>query len=184
MSIIQSFVTKITERADSTLRAVRLVWSITPRWLSISTALAVLQSVFPLIVLYLTKLLIDQITANIASGSGALGQIATLIGLLGLVLVIQQVFATVAALVTRRLSRIVTDAITHLIHDRVLEADLEYFENPKYHQLRQLAQQEGPTRPQRIVDTLISFVRNGISLSAVIALIVSLHWGIALLLFG
>lgn len=184
MPLFESLITRITDRASSTARAVQLVWSITPRWLTISILVAVLQSVFPLIVLYLTKLLIDQITASLASGSGALNQVALMIAALGGVLILQQVFATIAALVTRRLSRIVTDAVTHLIHDRVLEADLEYFENPRYHQLRLLAQQEGPTRPHRIVDSLISFVRNAISLAAVIVLIISLHWGIALLLFA
>ena len=50
-------------------KALRLVWQSSPAWTMASLSLIILQGTLPLLALYLMKLVIDAVTAGIASRS-------------------------------------------------------------------------------------------------------------------
>lgn len=60
---------------------------------------------------------------------------------------------------------------------------LEYYENPQYHDILQRAQQEASYRPAQILNRLAQLAQNGITLLAMVGLLLSLHWGITGILF-
>ena len=70
-----------------------------------------------------------------------------------------------------------------VLHAKSVEVDLEYYENPQYFDTLHRAQQEGPFRPTHIVNGLAQLGQNGISLIAMAGLLLSFHWGVAVVLF-
>ena len=54
--------------------SLKLVWKSAPGWATVNTAISVIQSVLPLAIVYLIKLLIDAITEAAAGGEGVLNK--------------------------------------------------------------------------------------------------------------
>ncbi len=165
-------------------RAFGLVWRCAPRLTLAGYALTLLQGVLPLIGLYLVKLIVDSVTAALASAdpAGAFRQTAIYIAAAGLVAVLTTLIGTVAGLVTETQSAIVTDAMSDVLHAKSVEVDLEYYENPSYYDAFHRAQREAPFRPNRIVNGLGQLAQSGVTLAAIAGLLFSLHPAVALVL--
>ncbi len=166
-------------------RALRLVWQSVPGWTAAGIVLLILQGLLPLIALYLMKLIVDGVTGSIgASGRAtAFADIALLIFYAGAVGVATVLCRSLAEIVKETQGRVVTDHVADMIHAKSVEVDLEYYDNPNYHDTLHLAQQEAPYRPIHIVNSLTQLFQGGISLCAVAGLLIYLHWAIALILF-
>jgi len=52
-------------------KALNLVWESAPGWAAVNIVISVLQSFLPLVLLYLLKLLIDEITLAVSSGTSS-----------------------------------------------------------------------------------------------------------------
>jgi ATP-binding cassette subfamily B protein len=63
-----------------------------------------------------------------------------------------------------------------------VEADLAYYENAQYYDTLHRAQQEAGYRPTSILNGVLRLGQNAITLAAIGGLLVSLHWGVAVLL--
>jgi len=166
--------------SDNALRlkqAVDLVWKSAPGWTLAGIVLIVLQGSLPLAALYLMKLIVDGVT----SGAG-FEAVLLWIGLAGGVALLVAICNSASSVVGEAQSILVSDSIQEILHAKSVEVDLEYYENPKYYEMLHRAQQEGPSRPTQIVNGLLQAGRNGISLVAVFALMVSVNWLVALLL--
>ncbi|MBI5676767.1 MAG: ABC transporter ATP-binding protein [Nitrospirae bacterium] len=166
-------------------KALRLVWQSTPNWTIASAVLIILQGALPLLTLYLMKLIVDAVTAGIASPdkTEAFKQVLYLIGLAGIATIFSTLCSSIAGVVNEQQTQMVSDYMNSIIHAKSVEVDLEYYENPKYHDTLQRAQREGPFRPGKIVNGLVQFCQNSISLVAMASLLITLHWGIAAVLF-
>ncbi len=147
--------------------------------------LIILQGMLPLISLYLMKLIVDGVTGSIgAAGSArAFADIGLLIFCAGAVGLATVLCRSLAEIVKETQGRVVTDHVADMIHAKSVEVDLEYYDNPDYHDTLHLAQQEAPYRPLHIVNSLTQLFQGGISLCAVAGLLIYLHWAIALILF-
>jgi ATP-binding cassette, subfamily B, bacterial len=167
-------------------RALRLVWSHTRGWTVAGAALLFVQGLLPLASLYLMKLMIDAVTAGIASPgqAGTFGRVAVLIALAGAAALVAALCAALSSYVSEAQSAVITDRISDLLHQKSVEIDLEYYENPRYFDTFHRAQQEAPSRPTRIVNGLVQVGQNGVSLVAVAGLLFSLHWTVAAILFA
>lgn len=166
-------------------RALRLVWQSGPGWTIASLALVFVQGALPLLSLYLMKLVVDTAATGLgaADKSGAVGHVALLIGLTGLVTLVGAAAQSAATFVSEAQGLNVTDRVQDIIHAKSIEMDLEYYENSQYYDTLHRAQQEAPYRPTRILNGLLQVGQNGISLVAMVGLIVSLHWVVAIALF-
>jgi ATP-binding cassette, subfamily B, bacterial len=159
-------------------RAVRLVWSVNPRLTLASLGLMVLQGVVPLASVYMTKLIVDAVTAGItaADHAAAFRHVAWLIGIAALIGLVAVVARSAASIVDQALGQSVTDHVSDLIHAQSVAVDLEYYENPRYHDTLFRAQQEAPYRPMMIVNDLTSTGQALVSLVGMAALLLTLHW--------
>ena len=160
--------------------ALRLVWQSSPSWTIARLVLVVLQGLLPLATIYLAKLIIDTVTQNLQSGdpSEVFARVLPLIIMAGLATILNSLCQSLNELVNTAHSQQVTDYMQSIIHAKSIEADLEYYENAKYHDALQRAQQEAPYRPPQILNRLAQVGQNTISLVAMVGLLVSLHWGI------
>ena len=174
---------KIKNKLKVALRfipALRLVWQSSPGWTIARLVLVVFQGLLPLALIYLAKLIIDTVTLNLKSAepTEVFAQVLPLIIMAGVATILNSLSQSLTELVNTAHSQQVTDYMQGIIHAKSIEADLEYYENAKYHDALQRAQQEAPYRPPQILNRLAQVGQNAISLVAMVGLLVSLHWGI------
>lgn len=160
--------------------SLKLVYQCSPGWTLARVALVIVQGLLPLGAIYLAKLIIDQVTANLtASDKGAaFDALLPLIGLAALITVLTTLCTSLSEFVNTAHTQRVTDYMQGIIHAKSVEADLEYYENSRYYDTLQRAQQEAPFRPAQILNHLTQAGQNAISLTAMAGLLLSLHWGV------
>ncbi len=166
-------------------RAFRLVWQATPGWTMANFALQVIQGILPLATLYLMKLIVDAVTLSINAPdkTQAFKQIVLLIIIAGGLALLGALCQLLANIASEAMSLTVTDHVFDILHAKSVEVDLEYYENPQYFDTLHRAQQEGPYRPTSIVNDLVRLAQNSVTLLAMTGLLLSLHWGVACVLF-
>jgi ATP-binding cassette subfamily B protein len=174
---------KLQEKIKQSLRflpALRLVWQSSPGWTIARIVLVSIQGILPLAAIYLAKLIIDTLTTNFNAPDKTeiFDRVLPLLILAAAVTVIISLCQSLTELVNTAHAQKVTDYMQGIIHSKSIEADLEYYENAEYHNALQRAQQEAPYRPPQILNRLAEIGQNGISLIAMVGLLLTLHWGI------
>ena len=167
------------------LPAIRLVWQATPRWTIIRLILIVVLGLLPLASLYLTKLIIDTVTErNLTLKTEALfTQVLVLLIIAGAIALLTAICNSLAELVSTIQGQKIVDYTQGIIQAKAIEVDLEYYENSQDRDTLERAQEEAYYRPSKIVEDLIRVAQNTLLLVTMVALLLSLHWGIAGVLF-
>lgn len=160
--------------------ALSLVWESSQSLAVASIVVRVSQGFLPLVVLYLTKLLIDTVTEALKTPSDdpSLTRILTILGGIAGVAAITAMLTALGGLISRIQAQIVTDHMYALLQTKSVEVDLEYYENAQYHDTLHRAQQEAPYRPTAILNAVLQLGQNLISLIAMGAVLWWLHWGV------
>jgi ATP-binding cassette, subfamily B, bacterial len=158
--------------------AIQMVWLCSPRWTIARIGLLIIQGILPLCILYLTKLVIDALTAG--AQSAETGQkLLLLLALMAVVTVISDLCNFLSELVNTAQSHQVQDTMSDQLHAKSIEMDLGYYETPQHLDTLKRAQEEAAYRPNQVLHRLVDFAQQSISLSAMVLLLLSLHWGIA-----
>lgn len=178
----------ITSKIKNTLRIDRaffLVWKASRQWTIVSIFLTLVEGLLPLAALYLLKLIIDTIAMAVQTGDGeaSFQRAVYLIIAATLVGILQAALRLASGYVAETQGAIVTDYVARMLHKKSISLDLGYYENPKYYDTLHRAQQEGPYRPTKIVNGLTKILQNGVSLTAMVGLLFTFHWGVGILLF-
>ena len=167
------------------IRAVSLVWK-GSRGLTIANLfLTILQGLLPLIPLYLMKKLIDSIESVInGTNTSSFYPIGIIIAVMGGVALLSALVKSIAGIVEQTQARVVTDYMQDILHKKSIEVDLTYYEDSKFYDTMHRAQGEAPYRPTSIVNGLIRTVQSSISLLAMVGLLLSFHWIVAVVLLA
>lgn len=165
-------------------RAVRLVWQSAKGWTLLNGALVTIQGVLPLIPLYLMKLMVDAVTAGISAPDkgAALWHILWLGCWMAAATFLISLVGFIAGLVGEWQGYLVTDHMNDVLLAKSIDVDLEYYESARYYDTLHRAQREAPSRPMSIVKGLMQIGKNGVSLLAIAALLLTFHWIIAVIL--
>lgn len=166
-------------------RAIGVVWQAAPKWTILSTFLIVIQAVVPLAILFIIKLVVDQLTSG-GGEFGARGDFQDVV-----LLIFAALLATVignlssAALSHSNLnqSHEVADHMQRVVQTKSIDMDLAYYENPQYYDKLHRAQREAPSRPVQIVQGLTQLARNSLTLIGALGLLFLFHWGIVAAVF-
>jgi ATP-binding cassette subfamily B protein len=161
-------------------RAIGLVWQAAPQWTTVSSVFLLVQGVLPLAYLYVFKLVVDELT-GVAAAPSATTTFESLLILIGIALSVAIIgnFANgMLGYATEAQTHLVTDRMQRIVQDKSVLMDLEYYENSQYHDQLHRAQREAPTRPLRIVQGIVGFARNSLTLLATFALLFTFHWAI------
>jgi ATP-binding cassette subfamily B protein len=164
-------------------RALKLVWEASPRLTLLSLVLVVLRAIVPLAVLYITKLVIDEMTAAVGGADVAFADVLGLLGVAAAVSLFGSLLGILAGLVNEAHGQRVTDQVLEMIHRKSVDMDLRYYEDPAYHDSLHRAQQEAPHRPTSVLGNLLQFAQSGLTALGVVGLIATIHWLLAILLF-
>lgn len=175
-----------TQRALRLGRAVRLVWESARGWTALSLGLVIIQATLPLAVLYLSKLIIDAVAAGVAgtAGPSALRHVLILIGWTALAGLLLAVTRSAAALTHEAQSHLVTDRVLDTLHQKSVDVDLAYYEDPRYYDALHRAQLDAPFRPTRILNNLIQIVQAAVGGLGILLLLLAVHWVLAVALFA
>ncbi len=172
------------QRIGSFLTTVRwalsLVWESSPSLAVASIVVRLVQGLLPLVVLYLTKLLIDTVTEALKTPTEdpSLTSILMILGGIAGVAAVTAMLNALGGLLSRTQAQIVTDHMYAVLQAKSVEVDLEYYENARYHDTLHRAQQEAPYRPTAILNAVLQLGQNSISLIAMGAVLWWLHWGV------
>ncbi|MEA5557106.1 ABC transporter ATP-binding protein [Nodularia spumigena] len=165
-------------------RAIQLVWQCSPFWTFSSLIFLFIQGLLPLLSLYLVKLIVDTLSKSIGTTDPlqTFRQLLILIFIAGFVALVQNICQSLSGLTNTAQSQIVIDYIHEQLHSKSIAVDLEYYENSQYYNALHRAQQQASYIPTRILQNLVQIAQSAISLVAMGVLLISLHWGIGVIL--
>ncbi len=174
-----------SQKLKTIRRALALVWQGAWGWTLAGILLMPLQAALTTLPIYLSKLVVDAVVTGLRSPhpQHAFRSAAYYIGLQAGLTLLSALFSAVARQVQNAQSAYVTDYVTDIVHAKSIEVDLEYYENARYYDTLRRAQNQATFRPVSIINNLLSAAQSAFSLLALVGLLISLHWGIAILLF-
>lgn len=164
--------------------AIALVWQSSSRWTSIHVAVSAVQSILPLALLYIIKLIVDDIALsfNVVDKTQIFNHILFLLISAGLAMLMINLNTVISEISSITLSQKVTDHMQLILYKKTISIDLESYESPQNQDILERAKWEAPHRPTRMLNNLTSVGQNGLSLVAIAGLLISLHWGLVTIL--
>lgn len=164
-------------------RGAALVWESSRKWFILNIISTMLMSVEPIIGLYLLKVLFDYLASGIAGEIEiVVPTLSWLIVAIATIEIFGLLLANASKYITTAQAEQVQDYVILKLHKKSIELDLAYYEAPDYYDSLHLAQVEAPKRTALFVNDISLVAQKGLSLLAVVGLLVTYHWGIAGLL--
>lgn len=164
-------------------KSIELVWESAPGWTVANVTISIVQSLLPLVLVYLLKNLIDSITTVVSSGHHSLyGNITGLIIAVVSVYLIDEISSDAGNYVRKKQSVKLESFMFKLLHTKSVRLDLINFEHPEYFDSLSRASSEAPWRPNSILNNVVSVFRGLLSLLLMAGLLVTLHWSMAVIL--
>lgn len=161
--------------------AVSLIWSSGPGLALVSLFLVALQGAIPLVLLYLTKQIVDTVSGSIPYQQ-KLHQSLILIVATVLFALFNALCRSLSSIVGVALSQAVADKAHDQIHRKAISVDLECYEDAKYYDILHRAKEETAIRSSRALQGITQVAQSTISLLAIGGLLVSYNWGIGAVL--
>lgn len=164
--------------------SLKLVWSSTPGWTFLNIVMSVLRSITPLLLIWLLKVVVDDITKAASAGPTALN-INVLLPVLAVVIVwfLDEASSDFSNWVRKKQALKLEIYMYGLLHSKAIRLDLINFEQPEYFDCLSRASREAPWRPNNILNNMVSLLRDLLSLVIMAGLILSLNWTLVVLLF-
>lgn len=171
------------EKINLFRKSLSLVWKSTPGWTFANIVMSVLRSVFPLMLIWLLKVVVDDIT-KATTAIPLSPEINVLWPILAVVIIwfLDEASADFSNYVRKKQALKLEVYMYGLLHSKAIKLDLINFERPEYFDCLSRASREAPWRPNSILNNLISMLRGLLSLLLMAGLILTLHWTLAVLL--
>ena len=163
--------------------SLRLVWNSSPGWTFTNIVMSVLRSIFPLILIWLLKEVVDVITKATTSAH-PISDINVVWPVLAVVIVwfLDEASSDFSNYVRKKQALKLEIYMYGLLHSKSIKLDLINFERPEYFDCLSRATREAPWRPNSILNNMISLFRGLLSLLLIAGLILTLNWTLAVLL--
>jgi ATP-binding cassette subfamily B protein len=167
-------------------RALALVWAAARRWTTAWAALLAVQGLLPLAIVYLTRPLVNRTIAAVKAGGAWESVRPALIVVVAMaaVTLLAELLRTTIGWVRTHQSELVQDHINGLIHRKSVEADLAFYDSPEFYDHLHRARLEASYRPVMLLESLGGLLQNGITLAAMLAVLVPFGLWLPLALFA
>jgi ATP-binding cassette subfamily B protein len=165
-------VTRLSQIAYIWTRIIALLGKACP-WLSVVVAVAtLLEAVSGIGLLYMVKLLVDEISGNAAAlRSDGVASVLPLLVTTGGVILAAVLLQSVSNVLRMRQGLAVSEYVDREIHDRAISVDLQFYESPRYYDALERARHGGAQRPAQIVSNVVQTFKAAIVLAAVLLML-------------
>ncbi len=156
------------------VRALHLIRKATGRWTLVWAGLLLIQGVLPALIVYLSKILVDQIALVIgaADTATALWSMAPPLAWLGGVMLLTQLLQGAIAWVRAAQDELLQDYIKAQVHEQAARVDLEFYESPAYFDEMERANSQADKDSLALLESLGQIIQHSITLVAIAALII------------
>jgi|694.fasta_scaffold151149_2 ATP-binding cassette subfamily B protein len=165
-------------------QALTLVWKAAPGWTAVTVASLVIQGILPVIMVFLTRHLVDSLV-NVAQNrtDPALLSAAIMNALfMGLLLLIREGIGSASGYLRKALAEAVGDWMNNLVHKQALALDLQFYESPSYYDQLHRASIDAIDRPLALLETVGKLLQNTITLVAMSGILLTFAWWMPLAL--
>jgi ATP-binding cassette, subfamily B, bacterial len=171
------------EKINLFRESLMLVWKSAPGWAIANIVTSIIRSFLPLALVWLLKVLIDNITKAATTGSGfSFDNIMWMIIAVVIVYFLDEASSDFSNYIRKKQSLKLEVYMYGLLHSKAIKLDLINFERPEYFDCLSRASREAPWRPNSILNNLVAILRGLLSLFLMAGLIMTLHWALAVLL--
>ncbi len=158
-------------------KALLMVRRCSPRSFWLRVVYVLLQSVLPLVNLYILKLLVDAVTTS-RSMDSALWMLLAMCG----VFLLNRVVSALSAINNDYLSQRLIDYMSDVMQRQSAALDMAYYDTPSYHDTFHRAQQESTFRPMQILASFMTLGGAVVSMCGVMVMLCSASpWIIAVM---
>lgn len=165
------------------IESLKLVWKSAPGWALANTLLSVLRSIFPLLLAWLLKGVIDAVTlASSAKPGEPIVNVLYPVVAVVIIWFLDEASSDFSNFVRKKQALKLEVYMYGLLHSKAIKLDLINFENPEYFDCLTRASREAPWRPNSILNNIVSIARALLSLILMAGLIITLNWTLAVLL--
>jgi ATP-binding cassette subfamily B protein len=163
--------------------SLKLVWNSSPGWTITNIVMSVLRSIFPLLLIWLLKVVVDDVI-KVATAVPPTPNLNILWPILAVVTIwfLDEASSDFSNFVRKKQALKLEVFMYGLLHSKAIKLDLINFERPEYFDCLSRASREAPWRPNSILNNLVSMFRGLLSLLLMAGLISTLHWTLAVLL--
>ena len=160
--------------------ALKIIWESSPVWSLVNIVFSVVRGVLPLALIYIVKLVIDDVIRIAASGKPLLTDqdILNTFIIAGVFFLLNALVGAANLYVREKQSYILTDHIQNIIHKKTIAIPYRYFEDSEYQNVFYRAVEESSYRPSRVFYGLLGLLQNSVTLILIIAVLMTLGWEI------
>lgn len=162
------------------------IWKSSPKWTLLNSFFVLIRGILPLLLLFLVKLLVDEIqnVAQIPSEDRDFERLVWVLASAGLVFLINALSASLSVLIRQKQSYIITDFFDNLVHEKTSKLEYGYFEHPDYQNTFYRALNEASFRPSRVFYGVLGVIQNQITLISMAVVLFMVHWSVFLVLIA
>ena len=158
--------------------ALRLIWIAAGWWAFGWLLVLAVQGLIPAGTVYVTKSLVDAVADAVGTGFSAetLRPILLPAGIMGGLLLAQQLLTGLKDYVQTAQSELVQDHIKSRIHEQASTVDLAFYETSDYYDLLEQANNQASDKPLELLSHLGNLVQSSITLVAICGLLIPYAW--------
>ncbi len=157
-------------------RTLRLIWSVTKGWASLTVIIIIIESALFFTSFYIFRLLIDLIAQPGLDQEQKSAFVIKYLIIAGSVTVLYVIMRSLSSFLTEIQASKVSEHIDDNIHAAAVKLDLSFYESPAYFDTMKRARDAGPERPNAILINLVDIAKNGLMLLVMGSILVSISW--------
>jgi len=176
--MIKSFTNKVQKFRTNLniLRILKLIWTSSKKWTSISIGFIILESILFYSSLYLVKILIDTLSKQGIKNIQNEPVIIKYIVFSTIAAVLYGSIKTISTYITEKQASKVAEYVDDKIHRSAVGLDLSFYESPDYFDILKRAKDMGTDRPNLIVSTVVEIAKSTIMLLLIGSMLISIDW--------
>lgn len=176
--MMKSFLAKLHNLSTNLnlLRILKLIWSASRRWTSVSIAFIVIESALFFSSLYMLKKLIDTVSKYGINPIHNESEVIKYLVLAALSAISYTAIKAISVYITEKQSGEVAEYIDSKIHESAVGLDLSFYESPEYFDILKRARDMSSDRPNMIVFSIVDIAKNAMSLIVIASMLVAIDW--------
>ncbi|MGQ1947937.1 ABC transporter ATP-binding protein [Geofilum sp. OHC36d9] len=162
----------------------KYIWSSSPGWTLLNAVFVLIRGVLPLLLLFLVKLLVDeiQVVALMPADQRSIHKLMWVLVAAGIIFLVNALSASVSILIRQKQSYVIADFFDNLVHRKTARLEYSYFEHPDYQDTFYRALNEASFRPSKVFYGVMGILQNQITLISMAIVLLSVHWSVLFVL--